>query len=432
MNEIAITLNKTLENHVSSKLLSSLGKRMYFPQGIVAQTEQSKQASIKATAGMALKHMSPIMLSTIKEKIPSMEAKDIVAYAPVAGIPELRNSWQQHQLALNPALNTSHISLPIVSSGLTHSIHIASSLFINRDDTVITQEYIWDNYEHIVETYREATIKRCTMFDTQGHFQANTFKHTLEQVAQKQQKIILMLNFPNNPTGQCLLQKDIEKVCTTIAEFAKQGIPIVILCDDAYFSMFYDDDTMKTSLFSHLSSLHENILAIKIDGATKELLVWGFRVGFITFGNPQLSDAIIHALEQKVMGLIRSTITSASRLSQSLVLDILKNQNTPQELATVFNELKSKYAIVKSTLKELTKKYPSSPITPLHFNGGYFMSFNCNTISAKKLRTALLEKEKIALIQIDNLLRFTFASVEEEDIPHVLHKVYEQAQQSII
>ena len=428
MNEIALALNTTLKNHVSSKLFSSLGKRMYFPQGIVAQTEQSKQATIKATAGIALDNMTPLMLDSIRKKLSSMESKDIVAYAPASGIPELRKSWQHRQLRLNPSLNASHISTPIVSSGLTHGIHIGASLFIDKNDTVITQEYIWDNYEHILETHIEANIQRCAIFNEQGHFQADIFKKTLEHIAQKQNKIILMLNFPNNPTGQCLLQKDMNSLCNIIVDITKTGIPIAVLCDDAYFSMFYDDETMKTSLFSQLASLHENVLAIKIDGATKELLVWGLRVGFITFGNPNLSDSITYALEQKVIGLIRATITSSSRLSQSLVLDILQNNNTTKELTTVFELLKTKYTIVKSELKKLSIEYPSTPITPLHFNGGYFMSFNCNTISAKELRMVLLEKEKIALIQIDNLLRFTFASVEKEDIPHVLKKIYEQAQ----
>ena len=33
-----------------------------------------------------------------------------------------------------------------------------------------------------------------------------------------------------------------------------------------------------------LVDLHPNVLGIKLDGATKEDYVWGFRVGFITFG----------------------------------------------------------------------------------------------------------------------------------------------------
>jgi len=37
-------------------------------------------------------------------------------------------------------------------------------------------------------------------------------------------------------------------------------------------------------LFGKLANAHPNLLAIKLDGATKELFVWGLRCGFITYG----------------------------------------------------------------------------------------------------------------------------------------------------
>ena len=41
---------------------------------------------------------------------------------------------------------------------------------------------------------------------------------------------------------------------------------------------------MTESLFGLLAGRHPNLLAVKLDGATKELFVWGLRCGFITFG----------------------------------------------------------------------------------------------------------------------------------------------------
>ena len=37
----------------------------------------------------------------------------------------------------------------------------------------------------------------------------------------------------------------------------------------------YEEGIEKESLFTYLCDLHENVLAIKIDGATKEDYVWG-------------------------------------------------------------------------------------------------------------------------------------------------------------
>ena len=48
------------------------------------------------------------------------------------------------------------------------------------------------------------------------------------------------------------------------------------------FGLVYENGIFKESLFSKLADLHENVLAVKVDGATKEDYAWGFRVGFIT------------------------------------------------------------------------------------------------------------------------------------------------------
>ena len=85
----------------------------------------------------------------------------------------------------------------------------------------------------------------------------------------------------------------------------------MVVTDDAYFGLFYED-SMKESLFGKLANMHPRVLAIKLDGATKEEFVWGFRTGFITFadGHDYENAQVIAALEKKTMGIIRARITS--------------------------------------------------------------------------------------------------------------------------
>ena len=72
-----------------------------------------------------------------------------------------------------------------------------------------------------------------------------------------------------------------------------------MLCDDAYFGLFYHlgGESMTESLFGKLTGRHPNLLAVKLDGATKELFVWGLRCGFITFGpgRPETAEAVCDA-----------------------------------------------------------------------------------------------------------------------------------------
>ena len=61
-------------------------------------------------------------------------------------------------------------------------------------------------------------------------------------------------------------------------------LKVVVLIDDAYFGLVFEPGVYTQSIFTELSDRSPNLLAVKIDGATKEDYVWGFRVGFLTYG----------------------------------------------------------------------------------------------------------------------------------------------------
>ena len=104
---------------------------------------------------------------------------------------------------------------------------------------------------------------------------------------------------------------------------AEAGTRLVVISDDAYFGLFYHIGGPSTtqSLFARVTGLHPNLFAIKLDGATKELFVWGLRCGFITFGpgRPESAEAACAALEAKTKGAIRGGVSNVGQLSQSLL-----------------------------------------------------------------------------------------------------------------
>ena len=92
----------------------------------------------------------------------------------------------------------------------------------------------------------------------------------------------VLLNFPNNPTGYTVTDAEAKEICETLKASAEKGNDIVVLLDDAYFGLIYEQGIYSESLFGLLANAHENLLAVKLDGPTKEDYVWGFRVGFMT------------------------------------------------------------------------------------------------------------------------------------------------------
>lgn len=92
-----------------------------------------------------------------------------------------------------------------------------------------------------------------------------------------------------------------------IADYAEQKA-LVVICDDAYFGLVYKKGIDQESIFSRLYHLHENILAVKIDGITKEYFAWGLRMGFVTYGCKNGSRKFYQALEDKTAGAVRATV----------------------------------------------------------------------------------------------------------------------------
>ena len=200
---------------------------------------------------------------------------------------------------------------------------------------------------------------------------------------------------------------------------------MLVLSDDAYFGLNYEDDIEPQSLFAYMADLHENVLAIKADGPTKEDFAWGFRTGFITFASKGLTDAQISALTTKFMAAIRSSVSCSSTVSQSLVLKALADEEHNKQKVELRAMLKRRYDAVRAFLNTHTSKV----LEPLPFNSGYFMSFNVKTGNAEEIRKKLLAEKGIGIIQIDaNTLRVAFSSIDEDKIEKVYSEIYNVAE----
>ncbi|MBN2551374.1 MAG: aminotransferase class I/II-fold pyridoxal phosphate-dependent enzyme, partial [Spirochaetales bacterium] len=227
-----------------------------------------------------------------------------------------------------------------------------------------------------------------------------------------QGKIILVLNFPNNPTGYSPNAEQAAGLIELLGRSAQSGRRILLICDDAYFGLFYEPEIYAQSIFAEAADLHENILAVKVDGATKENLVWGFRIGFLTFASRGLQQQGRDALTQKVMGAVRSSVSNSSTLSQNLLLRAMSSPAYGEEKQRVFEVLQRRYRRSREILDRL-----EGPLRVLPFNSGYFLCFDTGEVNAEQLRRKLLLEQGIGTISIrDRYLRVAYSSVDEEHL----------------
>jgi aspartate/methionine/tyrosine aminotransferase len=422
MDTQAVSLNNTIEkqNVKVLEMLSERGKNIFFPKlGILAQSAQAKGKNINATIGEAVEDDGSSMHLPQFDSLINIPVNNVFPYAPSFGKKDLRDTWKEFIYKKNPSLGNTVISTPIATNGITHGISVAGYLFADEGDNVILSNLYWENYNLIFENGYGAKVQLFELFQG-GGFNISSFTKKINEI--QQGKIIVLLNFPNNPSGYTPLNSEIELIVNEILNLAEKGKKVVVLIDDAYFGLVYEDKVFKESIFTKIANLHKNVLAVKLDGPTKEDYVWGFRVGFITFGIKNGTTELYEAIENKTAGAVRGNISNISHLSQSLLQSVYSHEDYQTAKINKYDILKARYKILKDSLKQ--KKY-SEYFEPLPFNSGYFMCLKINKgISTEQVRAQLLTKYSTGVIALGDVIRLAFSAVPQSKIPEMLDNLY--------
>jgi aspartate/methionine/tyrosine aminotransferase len=344
-------------------------------------------------------------------------------YAPSSGKPEIRKMWQQLLVRKNPMLGGLKLSLPVVTSALTHGLSMAGYLFVNEGDAVISPDLYWENYELVFGNAYGGVIATFPAFTPKNEFNVAGLIQKLREGGAPGKRIVI-LNFPNNPTGYTVTVDEAQQIRDALRASADAGNDIVVLIDDAYFGLVFEQGILRESIFGLLANAHERILAVKLDGPTKEDYVWGFRVGFVTFGIALNSPALYGALEAKLAGAIRGNISNCSNLGQTMLLAAYSHEGYENEKAEKFAILKRRY----EKIRDLFAAHPEyKPLfTPLPFNSGYFMCIKIN--NAEAVRKRLIEAYNTGLIAVgEDILRLAFSATPYGQLEKLLDNVYKAA-----
>lgn len=411
MNPQAEKLNQTIieNNRVIYELLSEKGKNIFFPsKGLVRQGLDAKGKKINASIGMAMEDDgSPLRLNAIDKKL-NMPPEEVYPYASSYGKSELRDTWQRIIREKNPTLGNHTISKPVVTNALTHGLSICGYLFVNEGDKVIMPDFFWGNYKLLFDNGYGGKLDHFPLFEN-NRFNTKGLEEKLNGPGEKK---ILLLNFPNNPTGYTPTINEVNEIIKIINKAADLGKKIVLFTDDAYFGLVYEPDVYTESIFAPMAKLHENVLAVKVDGATKEDYAWGFRVGFITFSNKLMNKELCSALEDKAAGAVRGNVSNCPHLSQSLLLSAYKSDDYKEDKERKFELLKFRYKSVKKVLEEKYSNSDFFDIVPN--NSGYFMCLKLKGTDAEEVRQKLLSNYDTGVMAIGDLIRIAYSSLASD------------------
>ncbi len=419
-------LNAQLQaaNPTLLEMLAARGRAAFFPKmGVLAQSAEAQGMAINATIGVALEEDGrPMCLPSIARQI-SLPPEQVVSYTPSTGRPDVRRAWQALLLKKNPSLVGKSFSLPVATSALTHGLHLCGYLFGEAGRSLICPDLYWENYDTVFWQAHATRLDLFPMFNNRGGFNVEGLRAKL--AASTARPTLVLLNFPNNPTGYTPTSAEAQEIAAALEQAAQRG-PLVVLIDDAYFGLVYEPGVFNESIFTLLCDRHPNLLAIKLDGPTKEDYAWGLRVGFMTYGIQNGTPAVYAALESKTAGVIRGNISNISNLGQSLLSNAYAQPDYAAEKHAKYEALQRRYEKVKQILAahpEYRREFVALP-----FNSGYFMCLKMTHADPERLRQKLLSDFSTGVIVMHNLVRLAFSSTSLDKLELLFHNIFQAAQ----
>jgi len=223
------------------------------------------------------------------------------------------------------------------------------------------------------------------------------------------------LNIPGNPTGYTPGREMAARIAEVVA--AHPG-PAVVVVDDAYQGMLWEDGLSDRSLYWDIADKAdpERQLVIKLDGATKEFFFFPGRIGFLTHS---AQGEAADMLENKLKCLGRATVGSPPGPSQALLLKALQTESLQTELDANLAVLKRRYRALKNTLKSLD----NDKLFPYPFNSGMFALVGLDPqLSPERVRKRLIAEHSMGVISIPSVngLRIAYGATDEADLPRLV------------
>ncbi|MDE6005926.1 MAG: aminotransferase class I/II-fold pyridoxal phosphate-dependent enzyme [Oscillospiraceae bacterium] len=300
-----------------------------------------------------------------KEAIDVLERRKIV-YTANSGLAQLRESVAKYLTKkIHVDYNPEHEI--IITVGGSEAIDIAIRGLINPKDEVLIVEPSFVCYSPIVEMASGVAVPIATK-------QENKFKLTAQELKEKitDKTKLLILPFPNNPTGAIMTREDLEPIAEVL-----HGTDIMILSDEIYSEMTY---TGKHCSIAELDGMRER--TIIVNGFSKAFAMTGWRLGYLCAPAP---------VTEQLVKIHQYIIMSSPTISQYAAITAL--ESCDHEVERMVKE----YNIRRRYLVEAFNRIGMTCFSP---EGAFYVfpSIQCTGMSSEEFCEKLLEEEKVAVV----------------------------------
>lgn len=187
-------------------------------------------------------------------------------YVVGPGILELREAIQKKLLKENGiTCDMNHI---LVTPGGKNAIYLAVHAVLNPDDEVIVLDPAWVSYEPIIQ----AAGGKCVKVKLDHATQYRITKEKLEDAYSEKTKM-LIINYPNNPTGRILHEDEAD----ILEAFLLEHPDVYLLSDEIYERLIYDGK--QTISMAARETVKDRV--ITVNGFSKSVAMTGWRMGYM-------------------------------------------------------------------------------------------------------------------------------------------------------
>lgn len=207
------------------------------------------------------------------------------SYTPAGGLLELKEKIVDK---INSEHKTHFSNQNIaVTTGAKYALYVLAQVLLNPEDEVLIPLPYWVSYGEQVKLAEAKPIfvkPKKGLKVTPADLQKYTYHKTK----------MLIINSPNNPSGQVYSRSELEAIGKWAAE--RQ---ITIIADDIYGKLVYNQ-TKFTSLLDLDEAIRQNV--ILVDGLSKTYAMIGWRVGYIA-GSSEMIKAVNSLLSHSTSNL---------------------------------------------------------------------------------------------------------------------------------
>ena len=304
-------------------------------------------------------------LPTMERVYRSLPMTDLIAYAPIAGLP----AYLDAVIDLTFADHRPEGYLgSVATAGGTGAIHHAVANYAEHGTQVLTSDWFWGTYNVICN---ECGCKLTTyqLFDEQQNFNIKAYEARVDEIMAGQDSLLAIINTPaHNPTGFSLTEEDWDNVLAVTKKYAARGKKMSILVDIAYID--YAGEKNETRRFmDKFSNLPDNILIMFSFSMSKGYTMYGQRTGALI--GLSASKAVIDEFKEINKYSSRATWSNINRGAMTLLTKIQQDKTA---LAQFEKERADFYQLIQHRGDIFMQEAKACGLNALPYKGGFFLS----------------------------------------------------------